>query len=75
MQDKSALSILEVLEDPEEIDRRHAEFERQEAQKKRAAAAEAERLKQVAQDKEHRPFDPTIAAELCEQIAEGGALA
>jgi hypothetical protein len=33
-----------------------------------------ERLKQVAKDKERLPFDPAIAVELCEQIAEGGAL-
>jgi hypothetical protein len=41
-------SLAEVLDDPEEIDRRYADFERQEAQKKIDRLAEAERLKDVA---------------------------
>jgi hypothetical protein len=44
------------------------------AQKKLDEKAEAERLVAVAGRKERLPFDKTIAAELCEQIAEGGAL-
>jgi hypothetical protein len=72
--DKSALPLAEVLDDPEEIDRRYAEFERQEAQKEIDRLAEVERLKDVARRKERLPFDPGIAAEICEQIAEGGVL-
>ena len=72
--DKSALPLAEVLDDPEEIDRRYAEFERQEAQKEIDRLAEVERLKDVAGRKERLPFDAGIAAEICEQIAEGGVL-
>jgi hypothetical protein len=50
--DKSALPLAEVLDDPEEIDRRYADFERQEAQKKIDRLAEAERLKDVAKRKD-----------------------
>jgi terminase small subunit-like protein len=72
--DKSALPLVEVLYDPEEIDRRYAEFERQEAQKKIDRLAEVERLEDVARRKERLPLDRGIAAEICEQIAEGGVL-
>jgi hypothetical protein len=72
--DKSALPLAEVLDDPAEIDRRYAEFERQEEQKKIDSLAEVERLKDVARRKERLPFDRAIAAEICEQIAEGGVL-
>jgi hypothetical protein len=72
--DKSALPLAEVLDDPEEIDRRYAEFERQEAQKEIDRLAEIDRLKDVARRKERLPFDWGIAAEICEQIAEGGVL-
>ena len=72
--DKSALPLAEVLDDPEEIDRRYAEFERQEAQKKIDCLAEIERLEDVDRRKERLPFDRAIAAEICEQIAEGGVL-
>jgi hypothetical protein len=72
--DKSALPLAEVLDDPEEIERRYAEFERQEAQKEIDRLAEIERLEDVDMRKERLPFDPGIAAEICEQIAEGGVL-
>ncbi len=72
--DKSALPLAEVLDDPEEIDRRYAEFERQEAQKEIDRLAEVERLKGVARRKERLPFSSEIAAEICERIAEGGVL-
>src|ERR1700729_1900674 len=72
--DKSVLPLAEVLDDPEEIDRRYAQFERQEAQKEIDCLAEIERLKDVARRKERLPFDRGIAAEICEQIAEGGVL-
>jgi hypothetical protein len=72
--DKSALPLAEVLDDPEEIDRRYAEFERQEAQKKIDRLGEIERLKEVARRKERLQFDPGIAAEICERIAEGEVL-
>jgi hypothetical protein len=71
---KSALPLAEVLDDPDEIDRRYAEFERQEAQKEIDRLAETERLKDAARRKERLPFDRGIAAEICEQIAEGGVL-
>jgi hypothetical protein len=71
---RSALPLADVLDDPEEIDRRYAEFERQEAQKKIDSVAEIERLKNVALRKERLPFDRGVAAEICEQIAEGGVL-
>jgi hypothetical protein len=72
--DKSALPLAEVLDDPEEIDRRYAEFERQKAQKEIDRLAEVERQKDIARRKERLPFDPGIAAEICEQIDEGGVL-
>jgi hypothetical protein len=72
--DKSALPLANVLDDPGEIDRRYAEFERQEAQKEIDRLADVERLKQVVRDKERLSFDPRIAAEICEKIAEGGVL-
>ena len=72
--DKSALPLAEVLDDPEEIDRRYAEFERQEAQKESDRLAEIERLKDIDRRKERLPFDRGVVAEICEQIAEGGVL-
>lgn len=72
--DKAALPLAEVLYDPDEIDRRYADFERQEAQKEIDRLAEIERLKDVDRRKERLPFDKGIAAEICEQIAEGGVL-